>query len=436
MDKHIPLKRLKILCLFDYAANTGFATVSKNIVPRLKQYFGTDNLVLDICAINYFGDKYQEDKNTTVFSALKSMPIKKMPNLKDDFGRFGFLNVLAMSNDDNGIDKVPPWEMGYDGIFIIQDPGIINSLVLDLEVIQQRNKKEKRKQFKSIVYFPVDHNITSSAMISRMDFFDEIVTYNEFCRDQILKLRPAWRRKLRVIPHGISLGDFYPLPADQASDFRRQYFGQNAGKFIILNLNRNQSRKDIPCTIFAFEELRKQNKDVFLYLHMNPKDPLGWDLRGLLAQTSLIEGQDFMFPPVAQENHGADLPTLNGIYNACDVYVTTTLGEGWGLTVTEAMACKLPVICPLNTSLIDISGSGKRAYCLENLYPIAQIADNTKREQCDFVEVADRMQQVYRDKKSGNEILKNKVDEAFSYVQTLDWDIVALEWGNLMKKTF
>ena len=61
------MKRKKILCLFDYVARTGFATVSKNIVSELKKEFG-NNLHLDIIAVNYFGEPYYEDANTFVIS--------------------------------------------------------------------------------------------------------------------------------------------------------------------------------------------------------------------------------------------------------------------------------------------------------------------------------------------------------------------------------
>lgn len=83
-DIAISKKTLRILCLFDYNAHTGFATVSTNIIREIKKIFGnTDQyagILLDICAINYFGERdkdgkitktyYQEDKATVVFSAL------------------------------------------------------------------------------------------------------------------------------------------------------------------------------------------------------------------------------------------------------------------------------------------------------------------------------------------------------------------------------
>ena len=45
---------------------------------------------------------------------------------------------------------------------------------------------------------------------------------------------------------------------------------------------------------------------------------------------------------------------LVGLYNAADLYLTTSLGEGWGLGVTEAMSCHTPVAMPKHTSLDEI----------------------------------------------------------------------------------
>lgn len=42
----------------------------------------------------------------------------------------------------------------------------------------------------------------------------------------------------------------------------------------------------------------------------------------------------------------ADASKLQLIYSALDVQVTTTVGEGWGLTTMEGMACGVPQIVP------------------------------------------------------------------------------------------
>jgi glycosyltransferase involved in cell wall biosynthesis len=50
---------------------------------------------------------------------------------------------------------------------------------------------------------------------------------------------------------------------------------------------------------------------------------------------------------------GVDVEMLNIIYNITDCLISTTQGEGWGLTWTEAMATKTPVIMPNNTAMTE-----------------------------------------------------------------------------------
>lgn len=309
-------KSYKVLMLVDYNCHTGFATVSHNIKKELKNNFGK-NIQLDICAINYFGEPYTEDDGTYVISAVKSAP------KKDDFGRFGFLKILKDTDE-------------YDGIFIIQDLGVILPMVSVLKTIKEEKIANNKKQFKSIFYFPVDAPLVEK-LTEGLEFFDSIVAYTEYGRNEVLRLRPELKKKIKVIPHGNNPKQFFPLPQNEVLEFRKEYFGRNANKFIITNVNRNQPRKDIPTTIFSFIEAKKQweehqiEKKPFLYLHMHPKDPMGWDIRCILAQTDLIEGEDYKLLDIHLANNGASIEILNKIYNASDVYLTTTLGEGWGL---------------------------------------------------------------------------------------------------------
>jgi glycosyltransferase involved in cell wall biosynthesis len=50
---------------------------------------------------------------------------------------------------------------------------------------------------------------------------------------------------------------------------------------------------------------------------------------------------------------------LNTIYNACDVGINTSDGEGWGLVSFEHASCKKPQVVPNHTACKDIwSGAG------------------------------------------------------------------------------
>lgn len=406
-------QKFKILALFDYNCYTGFATVSKNITKHWKATFG-DSMQLDIVGINYFGADYQEDANTRIISAK----LKDVAN--DDFGRHVFLSTLRQND--------------YDLIFILQDLGIVVPMIKLLKEIKEDKRKNNRKQFKSIFYFPVDFALTPNLGVG-LEFFDSLATYTEFGRMHALRVCPGIRQKLAVVPHGNNNENFYPLPVTEAKKFRQEFFGQNADKFIVSSINRNQPRKDIPNTIFGFLEYKENyNQNTFLYLHMNPKDPMGWNLRTIFSQTPLKEGVDFMFPSEEEYNKGADVDKMNKIYNSSDVFLSTATGGGWELTVTEAMATKLPVIIPKHTSFETLAGPrAERAYLLESLYPFVSTVDNIIRLQTDIYEIAEKIHEVKTDIDKQSPTLNKKVESAYNFVESLNWREIAKKFSDKIK---
>lgn len=392
--------KIKALCLFDFNTFTGFATVSRNLVQQWQKFYGKD-LILHIVAVNYFGDEYKVGDNIHV------IPAKKKDIAKDDFGRYVFMASLRDGD--------------YDLVFILQDLGVIVPTIPHIKEIKQEKIDAKKKVFKSVLYFPVDFALTPNLGVG-LEFFDMLATYTEYGRTHVLNINK--KIACKVIPHGSNLQHFHPIEEPLKKQFREEYFGANAGKFIVGCVNRNQSRKDIPTTIFGFMEYKDTyNKDAFLYLHMNPKDPMGWHLRTILAQTNLVEGKDFMFPPEEDYSKGADIAKLNAIYNSLDVFLSTATGGGWELTVTEAMSTRTPVVIPKHTSFQELAGkNGQRAFLLENQYPTVAMIDNIIRYQSDIFEIAEQLDKVHR-----GEGVKEKVEEAFKFVHSeeLKWENIA-----------
>jgi glycosyltransferase involved in cell wall biosynthesis len=405
-----------MLCLFDYNAITGFATVSKNLISNWKRQFG-DNLKIDIVAVNYFGEDYNETPNVRIISAkLKDVA-------KDDFGRYVFMRSLA--------------DIDYDLVFILQDLGVIIPLVPHLKKIQDDKKEAKRKLFKSIFYFPVDFALTPNLAVG-IDFFDQLATFTEYGRKMLLNLNPELKSKIKVIPHGNNMKNYYPIESQkEKSDFRKQYFGDNSDKFIVGCVNRNQPRKDIPTTIFGFMEYwESHNKNAFLYLHLDPNDPMGWNLRTILKQTPLVEGIDYMFPPDTEKGYkGTSVEDMNKIYNSLDVFLTTATGGGWELTVTEAMACKVPTIIPRHTSFQILGGdNAERTYYIETLYPIVATVDNIIRFQSDLYEIADTLDLIHKQLDQGESEVYNKIDAAYKFVESLDWKDISKKFADDIKR--
>jgi len=166
---------------------------------------------------------------------------------------------------------------------------------------------------------------------------------------------------------------------------------------------------------------------------------MGWDIRAIMLQTDLEEDVDYKLLPKEYEEGGSSTELVNQIYNASDVYLTTTLGEGWGLGFSEAAACKIPIIAPYTTSYIEMSGYGKNAYMLETIYPYVHTNDNVVREQTDIVEVGETILHVAECKHglqeaiNGRENLQNRIEANYNWVQKLDWKNVCKSWIEYFK---
>jgi glycosyltransferase involved in cell wall biosynthesis len=115
--------------------------------------------------------------------------------------------------------------------------------------------------------------------------------------------------------------------------------------FIIGNINRNQPRKRLDLTIqYVAEWVRDRSlRDVFLYLHVAPTGDHGYDC-AQLAHYYDLRGRLILSEPEVWK--GLLEEDLALTYQAFDIQVTTSQGEGWGLCTMEGMACGIPQIVP------------------------------------------------------------------------------------------
>jgi len=320
LNKQMKGKKIRVLAYCDSpTCATGFGTVSRNIFEAL---YKTGKYEIDILGINYWGDPH-------------TFPYRIWPTgtnqHRDPYGR------------EKAMGMIP--QMEYDILFFLQDTFILEFMPQLLE-----NLKSAGKTFKSICYFPID-GIPKENWIKTVNSVDCLVAYSEYGKKMSEEAYPDVK-SLRTIPHGVNVNDFKVLPEEEVKKFKTMYFGKHANKFIVTNLNRNQHRKDIPRTIAAFKEFRKEVPNSILYLHMAARDQ-GWNLLEVIKAYGFNTQEDIIFPENFGPNQGYPREVVNLIYNASDLVVSTTLGEGWGLSWVEAMATKTPVLMPNNTAITE-----------------------------------------------------------------------------------
>ncbi len=159
---------------------------------------------------------------------------------------------------------------------------------------------------------------------------------------ELAELYQANPARIRIIPSGVDLGRYFPLPRKEA----RRELGLPLDAQIAVYVGRLLPRKDVANVIRAVRLLRARGAlDRFCLLVVGGETPdadLGQEpeMRRLigLAETLGVREQ-------VQFTGRRPSDRLRWYYSAADVFVTTPWYEPYGLTPLEAMACGTPVVC-------------------------------------------------------------------------------------------
>jgi glycosyltransferase involved in cell wall biosynthesis len=315
--------RLKILIIGDAVAPTGFARVIRSIFQPLH-------------------DRYELHQLATRFDGgPHNYPWKLYPAGQSG-NHYGYDQVATL------VDQIQPAM-----VFLLYD------IVFQVQYLEHLRKAAFKPRI--VFYSPVESGPIAPEIMQRLGGVSRYVLFTEYGRREIEKaLRtvrdndPAFQfPELEVIPHGVATEKFFPLP-DKAEARRRMRLdnAEHRDAFIVLNANRNMPRKRIDLTIHGFALFAKDKPpNVKLYLHMATEDT-GWNVLILAKRHGIFDRlimtqADNSRPTFSDEE-------LNFLYNACDVGINTTTGEGWGMPSFEHAATRAAQIVPRHTSLADL----------------------------------------------------------------------------------
>ena len=404
-------EKVNLLLYGDYCCGTGFAQVLGNIARELH---ATGKYNIDVIAINYSGDPKSEEKwPGNVYPAMPG-GLMHAGAYGDVYGRQRLLDLMGSGK--------------YDVVFMLQDTFVIEPIMEEIKKTQDALAQNGAKIFKTVWYYPVDAQLKKQ-WVDTVAGADFPVVYTEYGKQETLKHLPELESKLRVIYHGNNPNDFFPIQdkADVAA-FRKQYFnGKADDRFLIVNVNRNQPRKDIARSLMILKELWDRGRRPLLYLHMQYEDS-GGNIFTIANQLGLGKEYEFFLPSpkIFNANQGMPIEDVNRIYNAADLVLSTTLGEGWGLSMTEAMATKTPVVAPGNTSFNEMGAMNRVKLIPSGADPsmwIVKEGDNERvRPLMDVKAAADAIEAIM----DGQE--KPNVEAAFQWVSNLSWSNICKQW--------
>lgn len=212
-------------------------------------------------------------------------------------------------------------------------------------------------------------------VLAEYEVADYIMTCSGFTYRSFLK-HGIEENKVLKVPYGVNLDFFGKLP--KKSD----------GKFRVICVGLMCLRKGIPYLLEAWKKLNLPVDKTELLLVGNVQK----DLKHFL--------KTFRLPKNVIFYGSTDRKTLLELYVKSDLFVLPSIEEGLSMTIAEAMASSLPVICTTNTGgeeLIENNKQGfiipirdpeilleKILWCYENQELAKQIGLNAKIKVKDF----------------------------------------------------
>lgn len=152
-------------------------------------------------------------------------------------------------------------------------------------------------------------------------------------------------RGVQAIHYGVDTEVFHPMPK-----VAQHYHGRDMAKTFVVFVNaQNTFRKNLAGALAGFAKFARGKDDVLCYFNTLARpgkdDAPGSDLIAMVVQLELERCVWFNPENAGPINTSSDAG-LNGLYALADVLLVTSVGEGFGLPILEAMACGVPPIAP------------------------------------------------------------------------------------------
>jgi len=365
------------------------------------------------------------------------------PEIKGfDFKIHGVEGRAAFGKDsyDNFFKKISP-----DAIFTQGDAHMVDVLAM------------KPRPF-WICYYPLDGDPINTQIASVIKRADVRVAMSRF--GQALT-RKQLGISVEYVPHGVDTKLFSPINKKVA---RREIFAKLGIRlpidpdeaFIFGCVARLNKRKHHMRLLEAFriflEKDEERRKNCYLYLHLDPKDALyigdpnhdyffleQIEVRGI-ANNVIITPQFNPQNKTYSYINGIPEADMSLLYNAFDVHVLPTGGEGFGIPIVEAMACGLPNILTdytTSTEFMAIGDNGKYVKPEDlrgTLVPPSRLymeMCGVKKAWVDVKEFAKAMEKYYM----APELAKIHGEKAREWaVKHYDWEVVEKMWKPIFDK--
>jgi glycosyltransferase involved in cell wall biosynthesis len=378
----------KLLIVGDFAKHSGFARVNESIAWQL-----SDRWDIAVLGVNYHGDYTPLQQHYRLYPAW-------IGGDAYGYGRIGL--VADVERPDAILITADPWHTA----------GYVQGLL-----------ERDGDWIPAVLYAPVDATGIRPADVALLDWLQHVVAYTQFGADELR--RAGVTAPISIIPHGVDRALFTAVGRDRA----RQAAGVPEDLYIVLVLDRNQPRKRLDIAFAAFAAFAQDKPDARLWYHGALQEETGWDIGAMAADLGIA---DKLMLTTRDMRPLAGVPPqqLKYVYSLADVKLSTSAGEGWGLTTMEAMACGVPCLAP------DYAALGEWARgaigLIEASIPTRHVKVNTVGRVPSIDEVVDALDYVYHHPAERSELSRRGLERVAA--PQFDWANIADAFDTVLRR--
>lgn len=204
-----------------------------------------------------------------------------------------------------------------------------------------------------VAWAPIDHLQVPPPVLEALKHADVPVAYSKHGH---ITMREAGL-DAHYIPHGVDTNTFRPLDIEKSS------LGFEDDQFIFGFVGTNTgypSRKSIPELLLAYSLFREFRPHANTVLYMHTLTSLARNGVNIGQITESLGIKDHVVA-ADQWNYNKGFPTeyLVKLYNAFDVLMAPSMGEGFGIPIMEAISCGTPVIGTRATAMEELIGDDR-----------------------------------------------------------------------------
>ncbi len=209
------------------------------------------------------------------------------------------------------------------------------------------------------IWAPIDHYPIPPAVLAVLDH-ERVrpLAMSRFGED----LMTAFKLDPLYVPHGTDTTVFRPQP--ELRDLIRDRMEIPRDAFLVGMVAANKSnpsidRKSFAKSFLAFAAFAKTHPDARMYVHSEAQPPRGYGLNlDLQANVTGVPKGHLRFSPPDGFKIGMPQELVATLYQAFDVLLNPSMGEGFGIPILEAQACGVPVITSNHSAMPELTHAG------------------------------------------------------------------------------